>query len=387
MSRSQRPMPIYLDHNATTPLSRHVVAAMSDAMDAFGNPSSVHSAGSEAADLVALAREHVATLLRVSAEEIIFTSCGSEANNLAIKGVVGADARTSTHIITSQIEHASVLATCRCLERLGHQVTYVPVDSRGMVDPEDVRRAIRPNTRLISIMHANNETGVIQSIERIGAIARTAGVLFHSDASQTGGKLPLDLSCLPVDLLTITGHKMHGPKGVAALFVRQGIVLEPLVHGGGQESGRRAGTENVLGIVGMGAACEEAQCDASRLRTLRDQLRHGLLALGDVRINGDLQHALPGTLNVSFRFVKSTALVAALAFDGVAVSAGSACHEAGGKPSHVLQAMAVGPDWIDGAVRFSLGPGTTSAEIAEALVIVARCVRRLRGMSPLARSA
>jgi cysteine desulfurase len=361
---------------------------MTNAMDVFGNPSSGHGPGQEASELVANARAQVANLIGSSPEEIVFAACGSEANNLAIKGVIGSCTDSCAHVITSQIEHASVLEACRHLERLGHQVTYVPVSTRGAVDPADVRSALRSNTRLISIMHANNETGVIQPIEQIAAIARTSGVLFHSDASQTVGKLPVDLASLPVDLLTLTGHKMYAPKGVAALFVQQGTQLQPLIHGGGQEAGRRAGTENVLGIVGLGAACAVDTClDASRVRGLRDHLWQRLSAVGHIRLNGDLRHSMPGTLNVSFRFIKSTALVAALAFEGVAVSAGSACHEGGGRPSHVLQAMAVAPDWIDGAVRFSLGRSTTIEQIEYALSAVKRSVHRLRAMSTLKVSA
>jgi cysteine desulfurase len=265
------------------------------------------------------------------------------------------------------------------------------VDGGGRVDPDDVRRSLRPNTRLISVMHANNETGVVQPIEEIATIARGAGVLLHSDACQSVGKTEVNVQELQVDLLTYSAHKIYGPKGIAALYVRPGTRVEPLVRGGGQEAGRRAGTENVTGIVGMGAACQlaaETPPDAlPRMRRLRDRLRDGLLELGDVCVNGDLRYATPNTLNVSFRFIKGDALAAALAYQHVAVSTGSACHAHETRPSHVLAAMGVKQEWLPGVVRFSLGRKTTAKEIDHALSLIRYTVLRLRAMSPLARSA
>jgi cysteine desulfurase len=413
MSR-QRPA-IYLDHNATTPLAPEVRALLVRHLGTFGNPSSHHDAGEEARALVDHARTQVAGLVHAAPEEIVFTGSGSEANNFAIKGVAFAASmhqgrgkprgfcpltravfrfwdrflarlRGPVHIITSEIEHSSVLASCRFLETLGHRVSYVRVNGKGRVDPDEVRRRLRPNTRLISIMHANNETGVLQPIEEIAAVARAAGVLFHTDACQTAGKLPIDLAHLQADPVTLSGQKLYGPKGVGALIVRAGTALEPLIHGGGQEHGLRAGTENVLGIAGFGLACELAArmpaIEAERERRLRDQLRDGLLALGDVVVNGDERFLLPGTLNVSFRHLRGDALATALALEGIAVSTGSACHA--GKHSHVLQAMGLTPDWLHGAVRFSVGRGTTAEEIQRVLAVVPRLVARLRQGAPLA---
>jgi cysteine desulfurase len=406
---------IYLDHNATTPLAPEVIDVLVQHMDTFGNPSSRHAAGEEARELVEHARAQVAALVHAVPENVVFTGSGSEADNLAVKGVVFAPAakggtgkprgfcpltraafrcwdrllarlRGPVHIITSEIEHSAVLAPCRFLEGLGHRVSYVHVDAGGRVDPDEVQRHIRPSTRLISIMHANNETGVLQPIDEIAAIAHAAGALFHTDACQTAGKVPLDLARLPADLVTLSAQKLYGPKGVGALIVREGTPLEPLVHGGSQEHGLRAGTENVLGIVGFGTACELASgtpvAEADRQRTLRDRLLHGLLALGDVRLNADPRYLLPGTLNVSFRHVRGDALADALALEGIAVSTGSACHA--GQHSHVLQALGLGPDWLHGAVRFSLGRATTAEEIDRVLAVVPRLVTRLRQGAPLA---
>jgi cysteine desulfurase len=417
MNRQSTSDLIYLDHNATTPLAPEVIEAMVAHMRTFGNPSSLHPAGEAARELVNRARAQVAGLVNALPEEIVFTGSGSEADNLAVKGVAWkpvpdrsgkprgfcpltrylfrrwdrlmARLRGPVHVITSQIEHSAILAACRFLETQGHHVTYVPVDVRGVVDPEEVRRRLRPNTRLISIMHANNETGVIQPIETIAAIARGAGVLFHTDACQTAGKLPLDLDRLPADLVTLSAQKLYGPKGVGALVVRGGVDLEPLIHGGAQEKGLRAGTENVLGIVGFGEAAERAAQtpgeEAERQGRLRDRLLDGLMALDDVHLNGDRRLLLPGTLNVSFRGIRGDALATALALEGIAVSTGSACHA--GKHSHVLQAIGLGSDWLHGAVRFSLGRETTAAEIDRVLEVVPRLVARLRRGSPLARAS
>jgi cysteine desulfurase len=406
---------VYLDHNATTPLAPEVIDVLVRHVGTFGNPSSQHRAGEEARELVDWARARVAGLVNAAPEEIVFTGSGSEADNLAVKGVAFgpsprrgqgkprgfcpltraafrlwdrllARLRGPVHVITSQIEHSAVLASCRFLEQLGHRVSYVPVGGGGRVDPDEVRRHLRPDTRLISVMHANNEIGVLQPVEEIAAVAREAGVLFHTDACQTAGKVPIDLARLPADLVALSAQKLYGPKGVGALVVRGGAALEPVIHGGGQEHGLRAGTENVLGILGLGKACElaarapGAECD--RQRGLRDRLLQGLLALGDVRVNGDVRFLLPGTLNVSFRDVRGDALATALALEGIAVSTGSACHA--GKHSHVLQALGLGADWLHGAVRFSLGRGTTEEEIDRVLEVVPRLVARLRRGSPLA---
>jgi cysteine desulfurase len=404
--------PIYLDHNATTPLDPQVRQAILEHLDIFGNPSSLHSFGEEARELVDQARARVADLIHAGPKEIVFTGSGTEADNLAIKGVVWAALtrldgqvrgfcpltralfrgwdrlrllrQRPVHIITSQIEHSAVLATCGFLQSLGHQATYLPVSSGGRIDPEDVRRNLRSNTRLISIMHANNETGVVQPIEEIAYIAHQVGVLFHTDACQTAGKLPIDLRRLPADLVTLSAQKLYGPKGVGALYVRDGTLLEPLLNGGGQENHLRAGTENVLGIIGFGQACkvvaEEMDPEADRERKLRDRLRNGVLALGDVRVNGDRDRLLPGTLSVSFRHLRGNTLAEALALEGIAVSTGSACEV--GKHSHVLQAMGVGPEWLEGAVRFSLGRGTTAEEIDHVLAVLGWLVHRLRRGSP-----
>jgi cysteine desulfurase len=417
MNRQSSSALIYLDHNATTPLAPEVIEAMVAHMDTFGNPSSLHPAGEAARALVNPARAQVASLVNALPEEIIFTGSGSEADNLAVKGVAWkpvpdrsgkprgfcpltrylfrrwdrlmARLRGPVHVITSQIEHSAILAACRFLETQGHQVTYVPVDARGVVDPEEVRRQLRPNTRLVSIMHANNETGVIQPIAAIAAIAHQAGALFHTDACQTAGKLPIDLTLLPADLVTLSAQKLYGPKGVGALVVRGGVDLEPLIHGGAQEKGLRAGTENVLGIVGFGESAElasqTAKEEGERQARLRDRLLDGLLALGDVRLNGERRLLLPGTVNVSFRGIRGDALATALALEGIAVSTGSACHA--GKHSHVLQAMGLGAGWLHGAVRFSLGRETTAAQIERVLEIVPPLVGRLRRGSPLARAS
>ena len=406
---------IYLDHNATTPLAPEVIDLLVRHLGTFGNPSSRHAFGEEARELVERARGQVAALVNAAPEEVVFTGSGTEADNLAVKGVaftpdprrgagkprgfcpltraafrlwdqLAARLRGPVHVITTQIEHSAVLASCRFLEELGHRVTYLPVDGGGRVDPDEVRRQLRPNTRLISVMHANNETGVIQPIEEIAILAREAGVLFHTDACQTAGKLPLDLARLPADLVTLSAQKLYGPKGVGALIVRGRVGLEPVIHGGGQEHGLRAGTENVLGILGFGAACDLAarlpEAEREGQGALRNRLMHGLLGLGDVRMNGDVRYLLPGTLNVSFRGLRGDALADALDLEGIAVSTGSACHA--GKHSHVLQALGVGPKWLHGAVRFGLGRGTTAEEIERVLDVVPGVVARLRRGAPLA---
>lgn len=358
--------PIYLDYNASTPTDPAVASAMRPLLDgAFGNPSSGHWASAPAKAALEDARGQVAALLGCAPDEIVFTSGGSEANNLALKGTFFALRHKGEHIITTAVEHPAILAPCRFLERLGATVTYLPLDQTGRVNPEAVRRAITPHTILISVMHANNEVGTIQPIEEIGAIAREHGVRFHTDAAQSIGKIPTKADTLRVDLLTIAGHKLYAPKGVGALYVRHAVELEPLIHGAGHEGGRRAGTESALLAVGLGTACVLAQDLAlmARVRALRDRFWQALEDnFGDrVVLNGHDEHRLPNTLNVSFVGVIGVEILARL--DGVAASTGSACHSGRVELSPVLAAMGV-PEKIGmGAVRFSLGRQTTEAEI------------------------
>jgi len=366
---------IYLDYNASTPIAPEVVEAMSGSLkENFGNPSSSHWAGKPARVAVTQAREQVAALLRASPEEIVLTSGGSEANNHAIKGVFFALRWRGHHVITTRVEHPSVLQPCRFLETLGAEVTYLPVDSTGRVDPDDIRKAITGQTILISVMHANNEVGTIQPIAEIARLAHEHGALFHTDAAQTVGKMSTRVDELGVDLLSIAGHKFHAPKGVGALYIRQGVALESLIHGAGHEGGRRAGTENVLLDVGLGAACELAQARIGRMsdvRRLRDLLWARLLeSFGDqVVLNGHPEHRLPNTLNVSFVGKVGTDILSKL--PDVAASTGSACHDGAVELSPVLRAMGIPPSVGMGAIRFSLGIDTTSKEIE-------RVVGRLR---------
>ena len=357
---------IYLDYNASTPIDPAVATAMQPFLDeAFGNPSSGHWASTPAKAALENARGDVAALLGGALDEVVFTSGGSEANNLAIKGTFFALRHRGEHIITTAVEHPAVLAPCRFLERLGATVTYLPVDPTGRVDPVAVRRAITPRTVLISVMHANNEVGTIQPIEEISAIAREHGVRFHTDAAQSVGKIPTKVDTLGVDLLTIAGHKLYAPKGVGALYVRRGVELEPLIHGAGHEQGRRAGTESALLAVGLGEACILAQdlAPMERVQALRDRFWRALQdRFGDrVVLNGHLQHLLHNTLNVSFVGMVGADVLAAL--DGVAAAVGSACHSGRVELSPVLAAMGVPEKVGMGAVRFSLGRATTEAEI------------------------
>jgi cysteine desulfurase len=375
--------PIYLDYNATTPLDPEVIAVMQPYLtDRFGNPSSSHSYGLQAKNAIQRARGQVAALLFCQPEEIIFTSGGTESNNAAIKGIAWARRHLGNHIITSQVEHSSVTEVCRFLERQGFEVTYLPVDDWGRVRAEEFERAIRPETILITIMHANNEVGSIQPLEAIVHMAHDRGVVVHTDAAQTAGKIPTDAGLLGVDLLSIAGHKIYGPKGVGALYVRSGLTLEPLLHGGGQELGQRPGTENVLEVVGLGTACELAKRDMHRnyahLRDLRDRLCEGLReAVPDVRINCDLNYSVPNTLSVCFKAIDSHTLLTVI-HDQVAASTGSACHSHDGSISSVLQAMNVPVEWARGTVRFSVGRFTTPGEIDTAIGVIGEAVRELR---------
>jgi cysteine desulfurase len=357
---------IYLDYNASTPIDPAVAAAMRPYLaDGYGNPSSGHWAAKPAAIALQKARADVAAMLGRPSDEVVFTSGGSEANNLALKGAFFANRDKGDHIITTRIEHPAILAPCRFLERLGARVTYLPVDSKGRVDRDDLRTAITPRTILVSIMHANNEVGTIQPIEDCARIARERGILFHTDAAQTVGKIPTNADELGVDLLSIAGHKAYAPKGIGALWVRRGVRLEPLIHGADHESGRRAGTESALLAVALGKACELARdlAPMQRVRALRDrfwqelQRRFGALVV----LNGDPEHRLPNTLNVAFVGRVGAEILAGL--DGVAASTGSACHSGRVELSPVLQAMGVTPAVGMGAIRFSLGRGTTATEI------------------------
>ena len=358
--------PIYLDYNASTPIDPAVASVMRPFLeDHYGNPSSGHWAATTARSALETARGQVAALLGCHNDEIVFTSGGSEANNLALKGAFFALRDKGDHIVTTQIEHPAIIEPCRFLERLGARVAYLPVDGMGRIDPDDLRKAITPRTILVSIMHANNEVGTIQPIEDCARIAHEHGVLFHTDAAQSVGKIATNVNRLGVDLLSIAGHKVYAPKGVGALFVRRGVSIEPLIHGAGHEGGRRAGTESALLAVGLGKACELARdlTPMDQVRALRDhfwkelQKRFG----NRVILNGHPTHRLPNTLNVSFVGRIGAEILARL--DGIAATTGSACHSGRVELSPVLEAMAVSPEVGMGAVRFSLGHGTTRDEI------------------------
>jgi cysteine desulfurase len=358
--------PIYLDYNASTPLAPEVAQVMRRVMDeGFGNPSSAHWAGTSAKTIIDQGRRQVAALLGCQSAEIVFTSGGSEANNLALKGVFHANAERTPHIITTQIEHPAILSPCAFLERLGATITRLPVDGTGLIDPDELRRAIRPATVLITIMHANNEVGTIEPIEECARIAREHDVLFHSDAAQSVGKVSTRVDELGVDLMSLAGHKFHAPKGVGALYVRDGVELEPLIHGAGHESGRRAGTESALLIAALGEASVLASnlTAVPTIRNLRDRLWQRLNDMfgKDIVLNGHPEKRLPNTLNVSFVGRIGADVLGTLA--DVAASTGSACHAGRVELSPVLEAMGVQANVGMGAVRFSLGRNTTEKEI------------------------
>jgi cysteine desulfurase len=373
---------IYLDYNATTPVDPRVLDSMLPYLQSqFGNPSSSHSYGMAAHAAVEAARSHVAALLGCAPDEIIFTGGGSEADNLALKGIAESNQARGDHIITSQVEHPAVLATCRYLEGRGFRVTYLPVDHYGQVDPDDVARSITPRTVLISIMHANNEVGTLQPLAAIGAIARRHGIPLHTDAAQSVGKVRAKVAELGVDLLTVAGHKLYAPKGVGALFIQRGLRLEPLIHGAGHESGRRAGTENVASIVGLGEACrlcsENLETAADRVRSLRDRLYEKLTAqAGPLQLNGHPTERLPNTLNVSFAGVDGETVLAQT--PGIAASTGSACHAGRTDPSAVLLALGVPPELALGSVRLSLGRWTTEEQVDQAASLLRETVAALR---------
>jgi cysteine desulfurase len=378
---------VYLDHNASTPVHPEVLAEMLPYfLEIFGNPSSIHAFGREAREGLDRARERVAGYLGVAPQEIVLTSGGTESDNLAVKGL--AWARGRGHLITSRIEHHAVLRACQALEGHGFDVTYVGVDEHGMVDPDEVRRAIRPDTIAVSVMHANSEIGTIQPIGEIGRLTRERGIPFHVDAVQTLGKIPFDVGALGIDVLSFSAHKIYGPKGVAGLYVRKGTKMVAVQHGGEHERRRRAGTENVAGIVGLGKAVEvrarDMAAEAGRLAALRDRLVDGLRArVPEVRLSGHPVQRLPGTASLLFRHVESESIVLGLDLKGIAVSAGSACTSGNVEPSHVLVAMGVPLDWAMGAVRCSLGRSTTAGDIDYVVECAEPLVRKLRAALPV----
>lgn len=381
-------MSIYLDHNSTTPVDPRVLAAMLPYLaENFGNANSIHSSGQRARAAVDAARQSVAELLGAKASEIVFTCGGTEADNLAIFGIVNPCDQPRKHVVTTAIEHHAVLNTAQALEKQGVDVTYVPVNREGLVDPDDIREAIRPETVLISVMLANNEIGTIQPIAEIGRIAAEEDIYFHCDAVQAAGKMRVDVKELGVDLLSISGHKLYAPKGVGALFVRTGTELGPMFFGGHHERDRRPGTENVPGIVGLGKAVELAMqnldADVVRLAALRDRFENALLALPGVRVNGSVRERAPNTSNLSFEAAGGEALVIALDLQGVMCSSGAACSSGAVEPSHVLTAMGLTPEQARSSLRFSLGRPTTEHEIDEAIRIIPPVVERLRALSPL----
>lgn len=389
-------MSVYLDYNATTPVEACVLEAMLPYLgDAFGNASSIHSAGQHARAAVDRARESVAALLGAKPAEVVFTSGGTEADNLAILGAVEASspprvaggAARRRHVITTAIEHPAVLNACQSLERRGVEVTYVGVGPNGIVDAEDTRRALRPETVLISVMHANNEIGTIQPVEEIGRIAAEAHVCFHCDAVQSAGKLPIDVARLNVDLLSISAHKIYGPKGVGALYVRSGTPLEPQLFGGHHERDRRPGTENVAGIVGLGKAAELAQAgpgkEGGEIASLRDRLEESLLnTIRSARVNGDRRRRVSNTASITLTGARGEALLIALDLEGIACSTGAACSSGSVEPSHVLTAMGLSDEEARSTLRFSLGRGTTPEEIDFAIATIPRVVERIRALSP-----
>lgn len=380
---------IYFDNNATTRVLPEVFDAMGPFLtELYGNPSSIHRFGGQVREQIEAARSQVAALIGAADPlEIIFTSCGTEGNNAAIRSLLEArpDKR---HIVTTQVEHPAVLGLCQHLDKKGYRVTWLGVDPNGMLDLDELREVLTDDTALVSVMYGNNETGVIFPIERIGQIVKEKGIPFHVDAVQVAGRLPLNMKRMPIDLLTISGHKFHAPKGVGALYVRRGISFPAFIVGGHQERNRRAGTENVPGIIGMGKAAEIAlrSCvpNAEHMRMLRDQLEAGLLqSCPDSRVNGQCRDRLPNTLNISFKYLEGESILVLLDQHGICASTGSACTAGSSEPSHVLRAMSVPAEWLQGAVRFSLSALNTEEEVRFVNQKVPLIVQRLRGLSAL----
>ncbi|MFH1032742.1 MAG: cysteine desulfurase NifS [Chloroflexota bacterium] len=383
---------VYLDYAATTPVRPEVVEAMLPYFtEGFGNPSSIYSYGQEAKAAVEKARKQIANLIGASEEEIFFTGGGTEADNYAIKGVVYANEGKGNHIITSPVEHHAVIETCKFLAKRGSTVTYLTADRNCMVDPAEVKKAITNKTVIISVMHANNEVGTIEPISEIGEIAREAGVYFHTDAVQTVGHIPVNVKELGVDLLSMSSHKLYGPKGCGAIYIKKGTKIAPFIHGGEQEKGRRAGTENVPGIVGFGKAAElavkEIKQEAERLTGLRQQLIKGILERIDhSQLNGHPTNRLPNNVNVSIAYVEGESIILNLDLEGICASTGSACSSASLEPSHVLLAMGLCHEEAHSSLRFSLGIQTVPEDIDRTLEVLPKIVGRLRAMSPLLKS-
>ena len=379
---------IYLDYAATTPTHPDVVEVMKPYYsEIFGNPSSIHSFGQEAKGAVDSARERLADLIKAKPGEVVFTSGGTESDNFALKGVAFANKNKGNHIITTSIEHHAILSTCDFLKTLGYEITIVPVDEFGMVDPKEIRKAITDKTILISVMHANNEIGTIQPIEEIGKIAKEKGIYFHTDAVQTAGALPIDVDKLNVDLLSMSAHKLYGPKGVGAIYIRKGTRMVPFMHGGGQEKNRRGSTENVPGIVGFGKAAALASLEMAQrtahLIPLRDKLIAGLSKIKNIYFNGHPEKRLPNNVNFCFQYVEGESMLLNLDMGGIAASTGSACSSATLEPSHVLLSIGRPHEIAHGSIRFTLGRLTTAQDIDYVLDVFPKIVAKLRKMSPL----
>ncbi|MCK4532803.1 cysteine desulfurase NifS, partial [bacterium] len=378
----------YLDYNATTPVHPEVIKEMLPYYrEIYGNASSFHQFGQQARKAVEEAREKVAVFIGAKSGEIIFTGGGTEADNFAIKGIAYANQAKGKHIITSSIEHHAVLNSCKYLEKQGFRITFLPVDKYGLINPEEVKKTIGEETILISIMHANNEMGTIEPVAEVGKIAKEKGIYFHIDAVQSAGKIPVKVDELNVDLVSLSGHKLYGPKGVGILYIRKGTKIQPLIHGGHHEKNKRAGTENVPGIIGLAKAMEIASVtmeeEAIRLTNLRDRLWVRINEkIEDVFLHGHERERLPNTLNLSFEGVEGEAIILDLDMKGIAVSTGSACTSGTLEPSHVLKAMGVNPQVAQGAIRFSLGEGNTQEDIDYVADILSGIVNRLRGISP-----
>ncbi len=380
---------VYLDHNATTPVHPEVFEATKPYfIERFGNASSIHQSGREAKAGLEEARQTIADLLGCKPSELYFTSGGTESDNFAIKGVAFANRAKGKHIITSSIEHHAVEISCRFLEKEGFSVTYLPVDSEGFVDPDELKKAIRPDTILVTIMYANNETGVIQDLEALVSIARDAGVYFHTDAVQATGKIPYNINDLGCDLLSISAHKLYGPKGAGLIYIKSGTKIQPWNEGGGHERGRRAGTENVAGAIGLAKALEIAARDmdseTKKMTSMTTRFYKLVMErIPDIRFNGSFQKRVPNTLNISFRAVEGEAMILSLDLKGIMVSSGSACTSGTTEPSHVLKAMGVPPEMGQGSIRFSFGRSNKENDVEYVVDILAGEVERLRDISPL----